>query len=174
MRSSGVFFVLFLVVAAVILNKTDVDCKATTEKIEEEAAGEGKQAKGSDGGSESWAEWAKDKLSFKSADDQDGRYNANQDKPGCVKDKARESAEEARNKAAEAYDKTGEAKDKVEEKVCDMGKKLAEESKKRAAEAEDTLYWAEERAKEGYEAAKSMAEETYESGKEKLSHHQEL
>lgn len=82
-----------------------------------------------------------------------GHYAA--DKSGEAKEAAERKASEAGHYAS---DKSGEAKEAAERKASEA-----------AREKEEHLSWAEEKAKEGYEAAKDKAGEKYEAAKEAIA-----
>ncbi|KAL6990196.1 hypothetical protein U1Q18_015944 [Sarracenia purpurea var. burkii] len=105
-------------------------------------------------GSESWAEWVKEKLS-------EGLR--------VKTDEAKETYAKQASPHHEASDAAKQTKDKVQD-VASSGaaKDVAEERKGEGEEAEQ-LGLGKEKAKEEYEAAKSKAGETVESVKEKIA-----
>ncbi|PSR97842.1 Late embryogenesis abundant protein like [Actinidia chinensis var. chinensis] len=182
----GVAMVAFLMVAITSPRSRCAGLEDTYVKAEEKFAKEVP--------SESWAEWAKEKLTgsldWKTEPHQDQEeakdniQNLAVSGAGDVKDttkhaqKTEESSEEEKEKASrkmeeakeKAYQKAREAKEKVQQTAAYNKDKEGgdpEDTDRSDKADQEVLSWVKEKAKEKYEAAKTKTEETLEPAKQK-------
>ncbi|XP_011100670.1 late embryogenesis abundant protein D-29 isoform X1 [Sesamum indicum] len=132
---------------------------------------EGAAAAGKESSSESWAEWAKEKIAEGLGFNHAAKHTSTSDAAKNTKDKitqATTAAEYGSDVKKGAAEKAGEARDKASEAADEVKRKASQKTEEAYERMGQAKEMAAEKARQGKEAAREEAREKEEKAEEKL------